>query len=184
MHFRAKSPLIRLITFASFSPRRSLLLSVLFMPLGCSTQLLLPAAPDFRTQPRPRGSGQHSWTQGVRSTTKGESRKRTEESLLSSGRFRLSPATGAGGQGHSQFYSIDFHVTTQPSLVLSWAPRKYRPPFVPLLPTKKRRPHQQEAALYLSKKFVYSASATVPRISRGTSLCRSAEAAPKHSTMQ
>ena len=31
--------------------------------------------------------------QGVRSTTKGESRKRTEESLLSSGRFRLSPAT-------------------------------------------------------------------------------------------
>ena len=31
-----------------------------------------------------------------------------------------------GGQGHSQFYSIDFHVTTQPSLVLSWAPRKYR----------------------------------------------------------
>ena len=29
---------------------------------------------------------------GVRSTTKGESKKRTEESLLSSGRFRLSPA--------------------------------------------------------------------------------------------
>ena len=66
------------------------------------------------------------------------------------------------------------------------APRKNRTPvpFVPLLPTKKRRPHQQEAALYLSKKFVYSASATVPRISRGTLLCRSAEAAPKHSTMQ
>ncbi len=31
---------------------------------------------------------------GWRSQTKGESRKRTEESLLSSGRFRLSPATG------------------------------------------------------------------------------------------
>ena len=36
--------------------------------------------------------------QGVHSTTKGESRKRTEESLLSSGRFRLFPATGAGGR--------------------------------------------------------------------------------------
>ena len=30
--------------------------------------------------------------------------------MLSSGRFRLSPATGAaGGQGHSQFYSIGFY---------------------------------------------------------------------------
>ena len=63
-------------------------------------------------------------------------------------------------------------------------PSSPRPSRSPLLPTKKRRPHQQEAALYLSKKFVYSASATVPRISRGTLLCRSAEAAPKHSTMQ
>ena len=44
---------------------------------------------------RPRGMLMES-AQGVRSTTKGESRKRTEESLLSSGRFRLSPATRAG----------------------------------------------------------------------------------------
>ena len=36
--------------------------------------------------------------QGVHSTTKGESRKRTEESLFSSGRFRLSPATGRSGR--------------------------------------------------------------------------------------
>ena len=34
-------------------------------PFGeCAHQLSLPAAPDFRTQPRPRGSGQRSWTPG------------------------------------------------------------------------------------------------------------------------
>ena len=54
----------------------------------------LISAPNYRT----RGSGQRSWTQGWRSQTEGESKKRTEESLLSSGRFRLSPATGRGGR--------------------------------------------------------------------------------------
>ena len=39
-----------------------------------------------------------------------------------------------GAQGHSQFYSIDFYVTTQPSLILSWAPRKNRSPRSPLSP--------------------------------------------------
>ena len=51
---------------------------------------------------------------GWRSQTKGESRKRTEESLLSSGRFRLSPATGAGRQvarATPCFHPIDFYVT-------------------------------------------------------------------------
>ena len=67
--------------------------------------------------------------QGVRSTTEGESRKQTEESWLSSGRFRLSPATGrVGGSAAFQFYQLDFYVTTQPSLILSWAPRKNRTP--------------------------------------------------------
>ena len=42
-------------------------------------------------------------------------------------RSQLSPA---GGQGHSQFYQLDFYVTTQPSLILSWAPRKNRSPIV------------------------------------------------------
>ena len=68
---------------------------------------------------------------GWRSQTKGESRKRTEESLLSSGRFRLSPATGAGRQvarATPSFINLTFSSTTQPSLVLSWAPRKYRNP--------------------------------------------------------
>ena len=48
---------------------------------------------------RTRGSGQRSWTQGWQSQTEGESKKRTEESLLSSGRFKLSPATGGGWPG-------------------------------------------------------------------------------------
>ena len=84
----------------------------------------------FTPNKRPRGTPMQS-AQGWRSQTKGESRKRTEESLLSSGRFRLSPATGAGRQvarATPCFHPIDFHITTQPSLVLSWAPRKYRPP--------------------------------------------------------
>ena len=44
-----------------------------------------------------------------------------------------------------QFYSSSFHVTTQPSLILSWAPRKNRSPssllpFVPPRPTQKAPP--------------------------------------------
>ena len=54
-----------------------------------------------------RGTPMQS-AQGVRSTTMGESRKRPEESLLSFGRFLLSPATGAGrqvdGSAALQFY--------------------------------------------------------------------------------
>ena len=52
----------------------------------------------------------------------------------SRGRMALAPIRtrefslprGRSSQGHSQFYQLDFYVTIQPSLVLSWAPRKYR----------------------------------------------------------
>ena len=61
--------------------------------------------------------------QGWRSQTEGESRRRTEESLLSSGRFRLSPATG-GRQCRLPVLSAWLLRRTQPSLVLSlYAPR-------------------------------------------------------------
>ena len=63
--------------------------------------------------------------QGVRSTTEGETFKGTDGACADPD-TRIFPATGAGDQGHSQFYQLDFYVTTQPSLVLSWAPRKYR----------------------------------------------------------
>ena len=83
----------------------------------------------FCTQPSPHGSGQRSWTQGWRSQTEGGKLKRTEESLLSSGRFRLSPATGRQvARATPSFINLTFSSTTQPSLVLSWAPRKYRNP--------------------------------------------------------
>ena len=40
-----------------------------------------------------------------------------------------------------QPYQPDFYVTTQPSLVLSWAPRKYRPPsFLLSIPPKNEPP--------------------------------------------
>ena len=53
---------------------------------------------------------------------------------------------GRGGSAAFQFYQLDFYVTTQPSLVLSWAPRKYRPPssllsspFIPPRPPSPRK---------------------------------------------
>ena len=85
------------------------------------------SAPNHRT----RGSGQRSWTQGWQSQTEGESKKRTEESLLSSGRFRLSPATGGGAAvPPSNFINLTFTSHTG-SLLLS-SPKKVTSPFVPL----------------------------------------------------
>ena len=64
---------------------------------GRSFQLSLIVAFDSCSQPLPRGTPILIGV-GWRSQTMGESRKRTEESLLSSGRFRLFHATGAGGR--------------------------------------------------------------------------------------
>ena len=95
----------------------------------CISKLSPIAAPDFRTQPSPpRGTLIADQRRACAARPKGESRKRTEESLLSSGRFRLSPVTG-GGSAAFQFYQLDFCVTAQPSLILSWAPRKNRTPY-------------------------------------------------------
>ena len=71
---------------------------------GCTLQLSPIAAPDSRTQSATPWHADFNRRRACAARPKGESRKRTEESLLSSGRFRLSPATGASGQGHSQFY--------------------------------------------------------------------------------
>ena len=65
-----------------------------------NARLFLPAFASHRAafphpNPHPRGSGQRSWTQGWRSQTGGgKMQKRTEESLLSSGRFKFFPAAG------------------------------------------------------------------------------------------
>ena len=51
--------------------------------------------------------------QGVRSTTEGEIFKGTDGACADPGtqNFPCHGGGAAGGQGHSQFYSIDFHVT-------------------------------------------------------------------------
>ena len=84
---------------------------------------------------------------------KGESRKRTEESLLSSGRFRLSPATG-GRQCRLPVLSAWLLRRTQLSLVLSWAPRKYRFPRSPRPPPSS--PYRRFLRLYLAICFIFS----------------------------
>ena len=71
---------------------------------GCTLQLSPIAAPDSRTQSATPWHADFNRRRACAARPKGESRKRTEESLLSSGRFRLSPALRSG-QGHSLFSS-------------------------------------------------------------------------------
>ena len=59
--------------------------------LGCSSQPSLPAAPDSRTQSATPWHADFNRRRTCAARPKGES-------LLSSGRFRLSPATGWGGR--------------------------------------------------------------------------------------
>ena len=80
------SPLGKHTTIKAFPSKRK---PFLVMLLSSYETVLLHKG----TQPSPRGTP-FLIGAGVRSTTMGESRKRTEESLLSSRRFRLSPATG------------------------------------------------------------------------------------------
>ena len=110
----------------SLSSRRSLLVDGF-------AQLSLIAAQNSRTQLCPRGTPMQS-AQGWRSQTKGESRKRTEESLLSSGRFRLSPATGAHNTAAFQFKSTFLSRRTQ-VLCFFLDSRKKRNPSSPLAPS-------------------------------------------------
>ena len=75
-------------------------------------QLSLTAAQWFPNHSTPPWHADRRSAQGWRSQTKGESRKRTEESLLSSGRFRLSPATGVA-RATSSLKPAAFPSTTQ-----------------------------------------------------------------------
>ena len=113
----------------------------------------LPAASDSHTQSSPPWHADRRSARGWRSQTKGESRKRTEESLLSSGRFRLSPATG-GRQCRLPVLSAWLLRRTQLSLVLSWAPRKYRFPRSPRPPPSS--PYRRFLRLYLAICFIFS----------------------------
>ena len=104
-------------------------------PFGeCTHQLSLPATSDFCPNHAPVAADSAAGREGVHSTTMGESRKRTEESLLSSG--RLGFLLPRGGQGNFQFYSIDFHVTNRFFVSFLTQERNVPPssPFVPLVP--------------------------------------------------
>ena len=80
---------------------------------GRPCELSQSAMPDFSTQPRPRGSGQRSWTQGVRSTTEGEIFKGTDGACADPD-TRIFPATGWPGPP-SSFINLTF--TSQRSLL-------------------------------------------------------------------
>ena len=101
----------------SLSSRRSLLVAV----LSNYHESPLISAPNHA----PPWHADRRSAQGWRSQTIGEIFKGTDGACADPD-TRIFPATGAGDQGHSQFYQLDFYVTTQPSLVPSWAPRKYR----------------------------------------------------------
>ena len=92
---------------------------------------------------------------------KGESRERPEESLLSSGRFRLSPATGAHNTAAFQFKSTFLSRRTQ-VLCFFLDSRKKRNPFVSLsspspAPCKKAA-RQMLGGLIMRKNYSSSSS--------------------------
>ena len=70
---------------------------------------LLPA----RTK-HPRGSGQRSWTPGrAQHDRRGKMKSCLGGACSYPGNLSFSLPRGAGGQGHSQFYSSCFHVTNR-----------------------------------------------------------------------
>ena len=97
----------------------------IFKKLGFSHQLSQSAKSDSRAQPLPRGSEQRSWTQGWRSQTEGEKQEANGGKLAFIRAVQAFTCHGAQNVSAAfQFYSTDFHVTTQPSLILSlYAPR-------------------------------------------------------------
>ena len=102
-------------------------------PFGeCTHQLSLPATSDFCPNHAPVAADSAAGREGVHSTTMGESRKRTEESLLSSGRFRLSPATEAHNTAVFQLKTSSFYVTHR--FFVTFFTEESNVPFVPLRP--------------------------------------------------
>ena len=101
--------------------------------LSSRRSLLVSASANYRHPPcliitpnhRPRGSGQRSWTQGWRSQTEGEKQEANGGKLAFIRAVQAFTCHGAQNVSAAfQFYSTDFHVTTQPSLILSlYAPR-------------------------------------------------------------
>ena len=128
--------LIRFTAFSTFSSRRRLLCS-------CVSQetwpFYLTIANSRSWQMRANISPWHAdrrSARGVRSTTEGEIFKGTDGACADPD-TRIFPATGAGGAAGGRqvaratpsFIQSAFTSTAQPSLILSWAPRKNRTPY-------------------------------------------------------
>ena len=117
---------LRLLPFG-----RRLLLSCSLIALDRSSPLSQSATPDSRTQPCPRGTLIADQRGACTARPKGKYSRgrmalapiRTREFSLPRGRAEV------GGSAACQFYQLDFFVTAQPSLILSWAPRKNRTPY-------------------------------------------------------
>ena len=136
-------PLIRLAIARHLLPSgRRHLWSCVFSILGRTCQLSQSATPAFRIQLCP--AGQRTAQLDARAgeaRQKGESRKRTEESLLSSGRFRLSPATGRQSRLPVLFKQLSRHNAAFFGTFLGskTVPSPLVPPFVPPRPPSPRK---------------------------------------------
>ena len=109
----------------AFSLRRSLLVSAL-------TNYRYPPRQISPSNQPPRGTLIADQRRAGEARPRGKAGSERRKACFHPGGSGFHLPRGAGGQGHSQFYQLDFYVTTQPSLILSWAPRKNRSPIVSL----------------------------------------------------
>ena len=131
MHKALRSPSSASLCSAPSSFRGKAFIVLHFIMLDQSYQRSHSAKADSRIQPRPVAADSAAGRRAGEARPKGESRKRTEESLLSSGRFRLSPATGWPGPLPVLFNRLSCHKQV---LCFFLDSRKKRTPFVPLVP--------------------------------------------------
>ena len=134
MHKALRSPSSASLCSAPSSFRGKAFIVLHFIMLDQSYQRSHSAKADSRIQPRPVAADSAAGRRAGEARPKGESRKRTEESLLSSGRFRLSPATGALITAAFQFKSTFLSRRTQ-VLCFFLDSRKKRNPSSPLAPS-------------------------------------------------
>ena len=121
-HFMLRSPSSVSLFARHLLPREKAFIVVLFS----SSKTIFPHQ---CVQPSSPWHADRRSAQGVRSTTEGEIFKGTDGACADPD-TRIFPATGAqNGSAACRFYQLDFFVTAQPSLILSWAPRKNRNPY-------------------------------------------------------
>ena len=132
MHKALRSPSSASLCSAPSSFRGKAFIVLHFIMLDQSYQRSHSAKADSRIQPRPVAADSAAGRRAGEARPKGESRKRTEESLLSSGRFRLSPATEAHNTAVFQLKTSSFYVTHR--FFVTFFTEESNVPFVPLRP--------------------------------------------------